>query len=293
MSHFSVYVITDFEPTSEDIENALAPYHEFESTGIVDEYVVSIDETDYVKERFESRSDHCKNMSLLEFAEDYYDYPIITKNREPDIEGLHKYGWIRVLDEGLVEVVNRTNPNSKWDWWSVGGRWSNKLKTLDGEEGDFAKISNIDFQEMRRARRLKAGKGWLLAWSAAGGRKGYQTFEQIAASYEDLGREAVVNKYWTQPQLVKYLKAEERGRSIPYDLSEVEIPFEEYVRQEELYAVTPFALIHNGKWIERGKMGWFGNASGVKEQEDWYKIVFDIIKQSAVTGWITVVDCHI
>lgn len=46
MSHFSVLVIGD------DIEKQLAPYHEFECTGIDDEYVQEIDITDQLRAEF-------------------------------------------------------------------------------------------------------------------------------------------------------------------------------------------------------------------------------------------------
>lgn len=42
------------------------------------------------------------------------------------------------------------NPKTKWDWYSIGGRWSGllRLKYKSGEY-DFAKVSHIDFDYMR------------------------------------------------------------------------------------------------------------------------------------------------
>lgn len=48
MSHFSVLVIAD------DPEAALQPFHEFECTGTVDQYIVDIDETDEKRKEFET-----------------------------------------------------------------------------------------------------------------------------------------------------------------------------------------------------------------------------------------------
>jgi hypothetical protein len=39
MSHFTTLVIGD------DVESALAPYHEYECTGVNDQYVVDVDMT--------------------------------------------------------------------------------------------------------------------------------------------------------------------------------------------------------------------------------------------------------
>lgn len=36
------------------------------------------------------------------------------------------------------------NPNARWDWWVVGGRWSNMIETKDGKEVDVAKVKDIE-----------------------------------------------------------------------------------------------------------------------------------------------------
>jgi len=50
MSHFTVLVVTD---TAEELEAALQPFHEYECTGIEDEYVIDVDRTDEVTEFLE------------------------------------------------------------------------------------------------------------------------------------------------------------------------------------------------------------------------------------------------
>lgn len=42
--------------------------------------------------------------------------------------GDYKYGYTLIDASGEVQkVIDRTNPNSKWDWWKVGGRYSGKF----------------------------------------------------------------------------------------------------------------------------------------------------------------------
>lgn len=36
------------------------------------------------------------------------------------------------------------NPHARWDWWMLGGRWPNMLKTKDGKEVDVAKVKDIE-----------------------------------------------------------------------------------------------------------------------------------------------------
>ena len=45
MSHFTVLVITDSEPTNEVLSATLQPFHEYECTGIDDVYVRDVDRT--------------------------------------------------------------------------------------------------------------------------------------------------------------------------------------------------------------------------------------------------------
>jgi hypothetical protein len=41
----------------------------------------------------------------------------------------YKYGYVLLNKAGEVDkVIKRTNPNSKWDWYVIGGRWSGLLR---------------------------------------------------------------------------------------------------------------------------------------------------------------------
>lgn len=52
MSHYSVLVVTAERPTDDVLTKALAPFHEFECTGCVDEYVMSISDTEDYRARY-------------------------------------------------------------------------------------------------------------------------------------------------------------------------------------------------------------------------------------------------
>lgn len=194
MSHFTVMVIGD------DYEKQLAPYHEFECTGQVDEFVVDVDTTEenledyknntntkYVSptgEKFSAYDDKfyrdpteeeakkvgggsgcCGGLSyisqdwkdglgyrtkihffpegftkaevpvsedqgLAEWIADWTGSEIVYSDETPDLEGEHKYGYVLVdrATDAVLKVIRRTNPNSKWDWYQMGGRWSGYFK---------------------------------------------------------------------------------------------------------------------------------------------------------------------
>lgn len=49
-------------------------------------------------------------------------------------------------ENGVWAVYSEYNPDSKWDWYVVGGRWRNSIKTKDGEFVDSCKFGEIDFE---------------------------------------------------------------------------------------------------------------------------------------------------
>lgn len=113
MSHFTVLVLTPHDRQSE-LEERLQPFHEFECTGTNDRYVLDVDVTA-----------ECQEHGL-----DWYGLEdlTITSLDQLDKANTHKYGYALLdADGNLLKAVNRTNPNKKWDWWTVGGRWNGIL----------------------------------------------------------------------------------------------------------------------------------------------------------------------
>lgn len=69
---------------------------------------------------------YCEVMSLRDYVENNYKY-----NTKDGPNG-GKHGYIELNGCGdVVKVVKRTNPNSRWDWWTVGGRYSGSFECLN------------------------------------------------------------------------------------------------------------------------------------------------------------------
>lgn len=132
MSHFSVLVITP-NGTEEEVAALLQPYHEYECTGIMDEYVMWIDHTEEVTKEYRESDEYQKDYATVEeFAKEYHGYK---------------------AKDG--QIGRMTNPKKKWDWWVVGGRYGNRLKEdvdyltmiIDKKEpevGNCMKIKDVD-----------------------------------------------------------------------------------------------------------------------------------------------------
>lgn len=57
--------------------------------------------------------------------------------------------------------------------------------------------------------------------------------------------------------------------------------------------LVPFAVLKNGEWYERGKMGWWAVVSNEKEVDEWTKEVKELLADVHDSTQLTVVDCHI
>lgn len=136
MSHFAVLVATKTNPADDPAELAalLQPYHEYECTGVKDQYVVQQDITADV------RNDWLAIGNGKTFAE-YLD--------------LNEYTYETDATGEVVKVTRWTNPNDKWDWWEVGGRYSNRLVSLAGDTADSLRRDDIDFSAMLKRNRQR------------------------------------------------------------------------------------------------------------------------------------------
>lgn len=57
--------------------------------------------------------------------------------------------------------------------------------------------------------------------------------------------------------------------------------------------ISPYAVLHEGEWMGKGEMGWWGIDDPNCSDEEWEEKFQDFIKELAPQTEITVVDCHI
>jgi hypothetical protein len=134
MSHFSLLVVTDEYPTLALLEQTLLPYHEYECTGI-EKYLEFTPVTEAeIQEDFSEYGED--NETLEAFCDRWYTQQ----------DG--KYGTL-------------TNPNKKWDWWVVGGRYANRFY-IKGQttEDNHAQKGLLDLKKMKRLRYCTRVSNW-------------------------------------------------------------------------------------------------------------------------------------
>ena len=405
MSHFAVLVI------GPNVEEQLAPYHEFECTGNDDQYVVDVDETEEARDTFDKHmttryrdpegnlhspytpegshnqmfwreltpeeetkfltgreyyqdydeKEHGIRLytsdwkdgkgsrtrafawpsegwsslevpdstvrTFAEFCEDYYGHKIVPFGQQPnfdytlDADGRqtdsnHKYGYTIVDEQGnVVKTIDRTNPNRKWDWYSVGGRWNGYFKTKPltmgvlGRPGiqtmnsdyepptedraDIILKGDIDIDGMRAEAGDEAAERYDLFLSVTAPYPLPLTWEQVQERNTTDGKvdyNAAREQFNAQP-MIQALRA--NRETIWFDIEDFLIPRDAYIQRARNGALATFAVVKEGKWYQRGNMGWWGMVSDEEDKATWYQQFSDLIDGLPDDTMLTVVDCHI
>lgn len=290
MSHFAVLVVTPEEPTDEILRRALQPFHEFECTGDNDEYVVDVDDTESTRSEFAEYAKEGETFAA--FCERWKGLKAVQYGERPDLDGKHKFGYVALGENGEGEaVVNRTNPNAKWDCWTVGGRYSGRLK-VGGSDVDSGRKDSVDFAAMRAERGAQAGKDWDEFDEAIAGNPWPKTWPEVRKEYP--GDIDAARKAYNDQPAVKAVR-ESKAESLRFTM---DCPFAIYGRDRAAYVAaqehrTPcmFAMLRDGKWAEKGSMGWF--AIVTDEKADWADTFRALLDDVPGDHWLTVVDCHI
>lgn len=237
MSHFTVAVFTEYG-SEDEVEVALEPF--CEST---------------------------EDPAYLEFS----SYGKITNELMEEYDCSTRDKLIKsLIDEGYIVDGDQygilANPNAKWDWWDIGGRWTNLLRIIGKPERvNTVRISDWDttpdIQEYNHARRF---------WEVVvDGQK-----------LRDGETEEMFDSFWNK----EYYK-DHYGTIETY----CECQSMDYV---------PFAAIDlEGNWLEKGEMGWFGFDTSTKESlhefREWFLNYVRKLKIERPYTHVTMVDCHI
>lgn len=361
MSHFTVAVIGD------NPEDQLAPFHDFECTGLNDQYVKDIDITEEAREVYDYDTssmvvslDGSENMSkyddrcyrratdeemdklgnncygfgcsnglayqrvypengadyvavnfipdgweekelptselktFAEFVSDYYGNEVVPFGDEPDIDDTHQYGYVSVDCDGKVtKVIQRTNPSKKWDWYVLGGRYSDRLILKDGTTADQAVKSDIDFRAMSDEAANKKANYYDKIWKVIKDTPDLELFEDV---HERLPVDEARKFYHDQPRKKALNEAAKTDGDLRWvsDLEDFQkLTRDEFIQNARDTSFSSFAVLFDGEWKERGEMGWWGCVSNEKDTDDWQEEFNKYIASIPDDTLISIYDCHI
>lgn len=311
MSHFTVLVI------GENAEDQLAP---FDENLEVDEYI-----TDEVTEREISRFMDFHRENALELKK---HRPDMTP-ADVDVLGFEKMYEIfgddwngnrwRKDENGKWQEYSTYNPDSKWDWYVLGGRWTGFFKLKDGAQDqvgqpgvmcepgepghvDAALKKDIDFDGMREEARIKAEKRYddvrriidpfmpmYLTWKDMLAKHGlpHRGGHAEIADF-DKKLDAALKEYHNQEAVKALHKNEVFAKVDDYVMSR-----EEFVNERMDNACSTYAILKDGEWVAHGDMGWFGMSNDSMSESEWNKKFWEMIQALPDDTLLSVYDCHI
>lgn len=328
MSHFSVLVVGEEPLTEETIRPILQPWHEFECTGVEDEYVVDVDVTDELMELWAkpakavrladgsilSRYDDklyfaCGKKDALGRPEKEFRLPEgaveieIPQSELSAAEGesIEKFaedwgGWEKKADGRFYD---HTNPNKKWDWWQIGGRYSERLQ-IKGRQGRYnqARVGDLDIKAMTAQRKRERRSTIAECCKEAGIT---ETELEIACHEEAAAHEDWLKLSDPRPRGTEWRKwLEDQGSnravlakaSVCWNLPKIGTKtLDEWV--ESAPPLSAFAFVKDGQWVESGSMGWFGMVSDEKPAKDWEDEFGEMFRSLPADAHVAIVDCHI
>jgi hypothetical protein len=193
---------------------------------------------------------------------------------KPTKEWWKQYAGERLDDDG--NGLTRSNPNAKWDWYSIGGRWLGELILKKGKKGkigepgvfgnkpkadaDVARICDIDWKAMSKKSKSDKAAQWDDIINPC-----QETRDWYKAEWLDLNKKQHLEMYGTKA---------------------------EYLRRRGYW--TAYALVTEKEWIAPGDMGWFGMSDDtIQSREAFTKRFVDTLKAMPKDTKIHIVDCHI
>lgn len=218
------------------------------------------------------------------------------------------------------DIYNRygyfQNPNAKWDWYEIGGRWTGFFQLKKGKKGKRGKQYNftgelfisgnkadrcfkadIDFEAMRKDLERSAANRYDLVQKAIKDTPVNKSWDEVRDSVEDSVKdiEKARNKYHDQPRVKAFKELVRSETGLFGFLSTVEeysIPRDQYLDQSRNHAGVTHAILKDGKWYESGEMGWWGVVNNEKDPETWDAMYNKMVDELPDSTILTLVDCH-
>lgn len=211
-------------------------------------------------------------------------------------------GWEKD-ENGVWKSYSTYNPNSKWDWYQLGGRWMGYFKLKDNTTGELGNPGvgendaeegtcdqtlkgNIDFESMENESMEKAAKKYDEILSKIGHLPPNKTWDEILKGDKTI--EEKRNEYWNQLRCIEYRKMDGWG-----DPDEFLVDRDTYVENAKNSSYSPYSILYEGKWYSKGEIGWWAVSNDKMTQKEWNEKVRKLINELPDDTLISLYDLHI
>ena len=188
------------------------------------------------------------------------------------------------------------NPNAKWDWWQIGGRFSRNFLVKENLEDciiSYDRSSGEPDGAPKGYKYVDAARKKDICWdlmkqlTVEEVEKGYEKCVAAFASNDPTGfgpLTKIVEDGIASWGSMIYLKGETLD----------EFKARKGATDMDQYMISSFAAIdRNGDWLGSGDMGWFGISTNDKEERAWNDELQTLMNEAQDDDFLVVVDCHI
>lgn len=295
MSHFAVIVIGDniesqLEKFDENLETPR--YVQFTKEQLIAKGRKEIEEyknglySKYLADP-EKYTSECQNVGHINYITDEFPKKLEWTDEQVYQDQVEYYEPEDIGENG--EVYSTRNPNSKWDWYEIGGRYAARLILKEGvtkeTEPNFSwGWDEKSISEALLENRVDSAKVGDLDWSKM--HRNEETYNKAIRFWEMKveGAEPITEKEKEELKWDWYRDGY----------------YEDRYGDKETYAkcvssFTAWAIVKDGEWYEKGQMGWFASSDETHDEAvDWDMNMYDrFIKDLDPETVITFVDCHI
>ena len=295
MSHFVVLVIGN------NADKQLAPYNE-------DLREVFNDQTESLLEKYNTSS-----APVIPIADGKWQYVSVkeggTETRfnvmYPTFEAFCA-DWEdeKPNEDGRYGYMH--NPNAKWDWYQVGGRWSGYFKAKPGTAGELGERSwatneiepgcydvirkgDIDFDAMVAEAHVTANKRYDLYEATVAGLDVPKPWKEFREDFADVDDARVA--FSGLPYNVA-LRAAKLDDWFSDSVATYGVGRDAYVKRAGYNTFIPYAVVQNGEWAAKGEMGYFGMSNETVDESEWCERIAKLLLELPDDTLITAVDCH-
>ena len=300
MSHFTVLVIGDAP------EAQLAPFQENNMGDCPREYMEFTDTEDEMRGEYETEATGAVRMPdgtivhayddrfMVEETDDKSPFPRRVKKipddlTEEEIPNKEMYATFeayvreahghKARDPEKKRYGYWENPNCKWDWYVLGGRYTGMFMLKPGATSGSVGETGV-FGTPPRPGMVDRCQVKDIDWDA--------TLGDVRAQRRE---------YWKETE-AKRKKAEEMNEDPKQVAGYLDMVFgvkpddteETYVARAY---IGTFAVLKDGTWYERGQMGWWGVVIDETDHDEWMKKWWELVTGLDGETWVHVYDCHI
>lgn len=260
----------------------------------------------YLKDPEEYRLNCLDNRQHFEYVST--EFPLKLQWTDEEIYQNEVLKWEQPEDirESDGAVHTTYNPDSKWDWWTIGGRWEKSYRSRQGEKVSVlreelqktiinmrdpeavAELAAVEAEIQKLKDTFSAQRELRIRAKSAADAAGQLGLTMLADPETYLGG-SDIEKILTWEDIEKAQEKRLECRAyMPWWF-----PYSIVTKDTELAEDTETKQLTGYEWHTAGQMGWFGMKSDEMSEIQWVEKLIEILADRDENDYLIYIDFHI